>query len=166
MIIKITNYPVGIHDLRFEKTADELQLGEPFIDNLILDLKLDKSHHQILMSGNLTISAHLNCDRCNENYKSNFNSDFTLLYLFNQDRIHEDDVNVKYLSPKDDKIDITADVIDYARLSLPMKQLCSEDCKGLCMKCGANLNHSKCSCVNDNIDPTWEQLKKLKDKLN
>ena len=166
MIIKITNYPVGIHSLHFEKSADELQLGEPFIDKLVLDLKLDKSHHQILMSGNLTISVHLNCDRCNEDFNRNLNSEFTLLYLFDKDRIEESDVNVKYLSTKDDKIDITSDVLDYARLSLPMKQLCSEDCKGLCASCGANLNHTKCSCNDDNVDPVWEPLKKLKDKLN
>ncbi len=65
MIIKITNLPVGIHAFSFEKTVKELQLGEPFINKLILDCSLDKSSHQIVVNCNLTISAKLFCDRCN-----------------------------------------------------------------------------------------------------
>lgn len=166
MIIKITNYPVGIHALRFEKSVEELQLGTPFVDNMVLDCKLDKSHHQIVIGCNLTISAELNCDRCDDKYQKEFKSDFTLLFLFDKSKIVDEDTNVKYLSSNADKIDLTEDVFDYANLSLPLKKLCSEDCKGLCPICGKNLNHDKCSCSEENINPVWEPILKLKDKLN
>jgi uncharacterized protein len=45
-------------------------------------------------------------------------------------------------------------------LNLPMKQLCSEDCKGLCSKCGINLNEAQCDCSEDDIDPRMEGLVK------
>ncbi len=35
----------------------------------------------------------------------------------------------------------------------PMKTLCREDCKGICRKCGANLNHGECGCDTVELDP-------------
>lgn len=165
MIIKITNYPVGTHELVFEKSIKELQLDEPFIDKLNLICKMDKSPHQIILKCNLTINVKLNCDRCSEDYKAELKSNFSLIYLFDRNDVG-DETNVFYLSPNDDKIDITNDVIDYANLSIPMKKLCNENCKGLCVSCGTNLNYNKCNCKNIEVDPTWEPLLKLKDKLN
>ncbi len=166
MIIKITNLSDGVHNFQFEKTVEELHLDEPFVKNLSLDCKLDKSQHQIVVNCNLTIFAKLICDRCTKNFVKDYSSEFTLLYLFNQKEIDEDDVNTKYLSSADDKIDLEADVIDFANLSIPMKKLCSDECKGLCLRCGTNLNSNKCNCLDDEINPNWEPLLKLKDKLN
>jgi uncharacterized protein len=46
-------------------------------------------------------------------------------------------------------------------LSLPDRSLCREDCKGLCLHCGANLNETSCSCGEENVDPRWAALKGL-----
>ena len=46
-------------------------------------------------------------------------------------------------------------------LNLPMKQLCIGDCKGLCQKCGINLNEASCSCSEDPINPQMEALNKF-----
>lgn len=48
-------------------------------------------------------------------------------------------------------------------LALPTKLLCGEGCKGLCVKCGANLNERDCDCVTKEIDPRLEVLKALLD---
>ena len=48
-------------------------------------------------------------------------------------------------------------------LELPTKLLCSEGCKGLCIKCGANLNKVNCGCTVKEIDPRLEVLKALLD---
>lgn len=42
-----------------------------------------------------------------------------------------------------------------------MRPLCREDCKGLCPICGVNLNHEKCDCVVEVVDPRWAKLKSL-----
>jgi len=65
-----------------------------------------------------------------------------------------------------DNIDVTNDVREFALLSVPMKNLCKDDCKGLCSKCGTDLNISKCTCSKEEIDPRWKPLMELKDKLN
>ena len=44
-------------------------------------------------------------------------------------------------------------------LNLPMKQVCTQECKGLCQKCGANLNEGPCNCQEDSVNPQMESLK-------
>ncbi|NLK43441.1 MAG: DUF177 domain-containing protein [Tissierellia bacterium] len=62
---------------------------------------------------------------------------------------------------EEDSLDLNEYVINQVILSLPMKTLCKEDCKGLCPKCGADLNRSKCDCIHENIDPRLEKLKEF-----
>jgi uncharacterized protein len=50
-------------------------------------------------------------------------------------------------------------------LSVPLRALCREDCKGLCPVCGKNLNHEQCSCARDLPDPRWQALKDIRTKL-
>ena len=44
-------------------------------------------------------------------------------------------------------------------LNLPAKQMCSYDCKGLCLECGVDLNNERCSCSKEELDPRMETLK-------
>ena len=46
-------------------------------------------------------------------------------------------------------------------LNLPSKHLCREDCKGLCQKCGKNLNEGSCDCDLSEPDPRLEKLRNL-----
>ncbi|KXL51792.1 hypothetical protein CLNEO_28590 [Anaerotignum neopropionicum] len=60
-----------------------------------------------------------------------------------------------------DQIDLTDFVKRSIISSLPMKILCSEDCKGLCPVCGKNLNEGECGCDTTYIDPRFESLRAL-----
>ena len=48
-------------------------------------------------------------------------------------------------------------------LDMPTKFLCREDCKGVCPKCGKNLNDGECDCRPD-VDPRFAALAQLLDK--
>lgn len=50
-------------------------------------------------------------------------------------------------------------------LSLPVRTLCKEDCKGLCPRCGANRNSQACSCEEGPRDPRWEALADLRGRI-
>jgi DUF177 domain-containing protein len=50
-------------------------------------------------------------------------------------------------------------ILEQVIVSLPIKTLCKDDCKGLCSKCGRDLNKEKCDCVHEDIDPRLEKLK-------
>ena len=62
--------------------------------------------------------------------------------------------------------DINDEVFARLCFEFPMVPLCSEDCKGLCLKCGQNLNLGDCGCEDDNIDPRWEGLKAIMDNTD
>ena len=50
-------------------------------------------------------------------------------------------------------------------LSLPARTLCREDCKGLCKRCGSNLNNETCDCDAIPVDPRWSALGELRSKV-
>lgn len=72
---------------------------------------------------------------------------------------NEDDEDENVLYYENSNLNLDEYIIEQVILSLPMKTICKEDCKGLCSKCGINLNLSKCDCVHYDIDPRLEKLK-------
>jgi uncharacterized protein len=60
------------------------------------------------------------------------------------------------------KIDLDPLVREQVLLALPMHALCSEDCQGLCGRCGQNLNEARCACQIESVDPRLEGLKNIK----
>lgn len=50
-------------------------------------------------------------------------------------------------------------------LTLPLRVVCKEECKGLCPHCGQNLNLEQCSCAEPLEDPRWSALKDIREKL-
>ena len=60
-----------------------------------------------------------------------------------------------------EKLDLTDAFLDNLFLEMPMTSVCSEDCKGLCPICGADLNQGQCSCQNSKIDARLSALESL-----
>lgn len=46
-------------------------------------------------------------------------------------------------------------------LEVPLKSLCAQDCRGLCSQCGVDRNRTECDCKQEEIDPRWDDLRKL-----
>ncbi|PKL81850.1 MAG: hypothetical protein CVV24_13170 [Ignavibacteriae bacterium HGW-Ignavibacteriae-3] len=166
MIIKYTNFSDGIHSFQLSDLVSNLGLEELFVGDVIVDCKMDKSIHQIVLDCDLSVNAKLVCDRCAIDIETNLTSHFQISYLFSRDTVKSDEYNVKYLSADQEKIDLKDDIYEYAELSIPLKSLCNEECKGLCPQCGINLNENKCNCKFEPSHDVWEPLKKLKGKFN
>lgn len=62
---------------------------------------------------------------------------------------------------EDYKLDLDELVYTEIIISLPMKHLCREECKGLCSICGKNLNDGECNCSTKQIDPRLSALADL-----
>lgn len=92
-------------------------------------------------------TLNLVCDRCAESFSRNFHYDFshTLVRSLNT---HSDDFD-EYIVCEGDALDMNEVAVSDLLLELPSKILCKEDCKGLCMKCGCNLNETQCDCPKD-----------------
>ena len=61
----------------------------------------------------------------------------------------------------DMKLDVDDFIYTETVVNLPMKHLCKEDCKGVCSKCGKDLNDGKCDCPEREIDPRLSVLAQL-----
>lgn len=166
MIIKITNLSNGVHCFDFDKSVEDLELEDLFVGTVTTYIKLDKSAHQIVLDAESKAKYKFVCDRCNADNEALLETKFQLVYIFSSHKVDSEDTNVKYLTPDVDKIDISDDLKEYLEITLPMKNLCSEECKGLCPSCGTNLNKKKCKCKKEVVNDIWEPLKKLKDNLN
>ncbi len=98
----------------------------------------------------------LTCTRCLDRYTSNFDINIFEEYTNNPKKESEDIIFIT-----EDSIDMEEVIKNNILLSLPIKKLCSNDCKGLCQHCGANLNKSQCNCSQDDIDIRMAKLKDL-----
>ncbi|PIQ08883.1 MAG: hypothetical protein COW71_09370 [Ignavibacteriales bacterium CG18_big_fil_WC_8_21_14_2_50_31_20] len=168
MLIKFNNFKNGIHPFTFETKVEELGIQDNFIGKVLLNCEMDKSSTQIVINCNLIVNAKQVCDRCLFEFETEFKSNFKNIYFITHSKSdeQEDDNGIYYLSPDDDKIDLTNDAIENAVLTIPMKVLCKEDCKGICLVCGVNKNETDCNCAIDTGSSVWEPLLKLKGKLN
>jgi uncharacterized protein len=84
--------------------------------------------------------------------------------LFTQDPEALDDPDSYPVAPDATEIDVTPAVREELLLAAPQYVLCREECKGLCPRCGKDLNAGPCNCEPAG-DARWQPLKALKDKL-
>ena len=99
------------------------------------------------------------CDRCMKPLVTTMNYSFQHRLIASL--CGDDDGD--YIETPDYSLELDELVISDILLELPLKFLCKEDCKGLCHKCGADLNVSECTCDNRVIDPRLEALRQLLD---
>jgi DUF177 domain-containing protein len=165
MKIKISNLADSNYDFEFEDDVKKLELDEVYNGKFQTKVNLSKFQDQIILDSNTEINAHFACDRCATEFDSVISSQYKMVYLLRNNDVGNESVDVTYVSRDADYIDIRNDVRDYAMLSVPMKKLCTKDCKGLCPKCGKNLNEGKCNCSTEQMDIRWQPLMELKNKL-
>lgn len=104
--------------------------------------------------GTITCFIDGNCDRCLEKVSKAVSLDFA--QIFYKDFADEDEYVYS-----NSLLNATKAICDEIVLSLPSLLLCKDDCKGLCPKCGTNLNVSTCSC-DTGKENAFSALKNLK----
>jgi len=70
-----------------------------------------------------------------------------------------------YAIIEDGFLDMDEQLRAQLEMEFPVRFLCREDCKGLCQRCGKNLNEGKCDCAEKEFDPRLEPLKKLLEQM-
>lgn len=115
-----------------------------------------KKGSKYLVRGSISSVIPLVCDRCIQAFE--YPIDVELYKEFSSD-FDESDDDIIHITQS--SIDLTDVIAEALYLSVPMKCLCKEDCKGICNVCGQNLNEHTCSCQNSDIDPRLEKLKNI-----
>ena len=113
----------------------------------------------IVINASIKTKLKLNCSRCLDTFI--YPIDIDIEERFTNNSEHCKDENVVFV--KGDALDITEIVENSIISTLPIKRLCSKNCKGLCQSCGANLNKEACNCNNEDVDLRLAGLKALLD---
>lgn len=157
MLVNISSLVKGnVDTLPFEIIKDEEKIEREGLDLILSSpLKVTGSAYYdgglLKVTGKISTTIKAQCSRCLQNFDYKIDIDFNESFSKNHDEeTYYYDGNT---------IDLSNMVIDNIILSIPIKFLCSESCKGLCPICGENLNLSKCNCEKGEIDPRFAVLK-------
>lgn len=147
MELNIKNLKEG-EELNLSYRIDDLlnSLGYKIAKSVMLNLKGIKRLNSFSFEIKIDGEIFLRCDRCLEEF------------------VHRLKISIKnsyQLKELGDIFDINNEAYNGISLSLPLKKLCKDSCKGLCPSCGKNLNFETCGCSEKRIDPRWETLSKL-----
>ena len=149
-------------------TTDDYRIVAP----VSLAFEIHKDKQQFRLAGRVKTTLELPCGRCLEPFEWPVDAEFDLRYLphtapaavqakaAGEHEVEDDDLTTTFY--ENDQIDLGQLIQEQFYLSLPMKPLHRDDCKGLCPSCGANLNETTCDCQSGWEDPRLAPLKALK----
>lgn len=135
-----------------------------FLAPLCLDITAAREFDHIRVHGRVGTRVRYTCSRCLAEFETDLVSEFTIFYskateiaLEEEVSLTEEDlVSVPY---DGDYIDFTREIEEQILLEVPIKPLCREDCRGLCVSCGADLNAGECECNRSGTGFTFSALK-------
>ena len=134
--------------------------------SLAFDISMDKRAFRL--AGRVQTTLELKCSRCLEPFTAPVDQEFDLRYqphtvhVEGEREIEEDDLTTAFY--ENDEIDLGHLMHEQFVLSLPMKPLCGDACRGLCPICGTNLNRAPCDCKPVWEDPRLAALRELRTK--
>lgn len=145
--------------------GDELKFLTPiYVTGAIYSLE-----NNIFLTCNIKTTMETTCSRCLQHFTYEYNTSINTELVQEKD-VNDDDSDDDILIYKEDVIDLSRIIEENIITNIPMKLLCSEECKGLCPKCGKDLNTHNCNCKPDEneeeekLDPRLLKLKQLLDQ--
>ncbi|KAF0179864.1 MAG: hypothetical protein FD164_1949 [Nitrospirae bacterium] len=164
MKIIVSEIPEGGLDVELHDrvTADAAKIVSP----VHATLRFDRQESDVIVTGAVEGDVELQCSRCLKVFSATISSRTDLVYhpfSFIRDaedgQLKGDELDTTFY--KNDVIDTDDLLAEQIVLNLPMKSLCSPECKGFCPQCGADLSVQGCSCGAAETDPRLAVLKQL-----
>lgn len=152
---------------------DELPLEDEYA-RLVSDVRVEgrasRKGEEVRVAGSIDTSVELRCDRCLSPIPFPIKLDFAanLVAATNSfsagEAIELQSEDLERSFYDGESVDLDDLVREQVLLALPARQLCRDDCKGLCPVCGLDLNAQSCDCPGQELDPRWSALKEIKDR--
>lgn len=129
-----------------------------------------ESVEDIRLVGSFSTEIEVRCARCLDPVTNAVSETFDLIYrpqgvdaVADEASISRAETEIGYYQGEGILLE---DVLkEQILLALPVKQVCSAACKGLCPQCGINLNSGSCNCAASMPDPRWSALEDIRKKL-
>ena len=151
-----------------------LPADDPFEFKLVrplnVDLEIQKRTDHFHVSGTLKGTLQVNCHRCLHAVPWPLDEKVDVFLVEEEElepseEIELDSKDLDYEFFDGMVIDIDLLVVEQIFLALPVKILCSDNCRGLCPRCGTNLNEEPCSCDKDTGKSPFAALEAIKARL-
>jgi uncharacterized protein len=134
---------------------------------LAFELLIKGNPQKASVEGNFDAGITASCHRCLKRLALKLDRKFHLTYLapdpvrFSRDEVGltGEELEVAYFEKP--LLPLHELIREQVYLAVPMKFLCKADCRGLCVRCGADLNEVECSCPRQEEDPRWASLKSI-----
>jgi uncharacterized protein len=132
-----------------------------------VDVRLRASYAgsgQVVVRGRVSGTLKQECRRCLRPVEGAFDEEVTL--VFDADATDEETGggDAFVFDPSSGNLDLSEAVRGEVILATNPYVVCDPECRGLCPRCGANLNEVACGCSAEEQDPRWEALRALKDR--
>ncbi|MFZ3072121.1 MAG: YceD family protein [Thermodesulfobacteriota bacterium] len=131
-------------------------------------LSFYRSGELIDIEGDMDATIVMTCSMCVKDFDLSVSEHFTNRIILGSEtskekELSKSDMEVEYFSG--DTLDTSAILLERIALDIPIKPVCSEDCKGFCASCGKNLNQGPCGCEKkERLDSKFAKLKGFKVK--
>jgi uncharacterized protein len=132
-------------------------IGVPPGSPVELDVRLESVVEGVLVTGTATVAVQGQCVRCLTEISDQLEVDVQELFVHPESEADDDEAS----RLEGDLIDLEPLLRDEVVLDLPFQPLCREDCAGLCVECGANLNDDPDHAHEARSDPRWDALRAL-----
>lgn len=132
-----------------EELSDDLLSGSVHVEG-----RVENHAGYLTLSGSAVLAGVVRCGRCCKEFETRLV--FPLEYKLAEELANEDEE--EFLLLEDGRLELSETVRGQMLTEMPYRFLCKEDCKGLCPKCGCDLNVERCSCDTREIDPRWAAL--------
>lgn len=144
--LKTETFTVPVDMDYYELQGDRFQFREK--GKLILTVS-NAGNRKVHLEGHWQGSLGIPCDRCLKEVAVPFRVELDETVDLSPER-QEDGADDSYV--EENSIDTDALINHEILIRFPMKTLCREDCKGICLKCGKDLNHGECGCDRVSLD--------------
>lgn len=143
---------------RFETQVDlsklEIRGGFPLATPVMIEGQARNQNMVVNLQYRVRAAFVTFCDRCLDETLQEIDYSFSHILAASD----TEDETGEMITVYDFRLDLEELAREDVLLQIPSKMLCSEDCAGLCPKCGQNLNHKRCGCETREIDPRWTKL--------
>ncbi len=148
-------------DYPFDTAIDDVVFTKPaHIDGEIVNMG-----GYIRLTATVSVEYDTECARCLKPLSRSFEVSFERTVVNQGELVNtSEDDGEDYIEIVDGKLELEEAAAEQLMMEFPMKELCSEDCRGLCPKCGKDLNEGDCDCPKKEIDPRLAILQKLLEK--
>lgn len=136
----------------FESELDGVSFAAP----VHVHLQVNNTGKSLLVEGKIHTEVKAQCGLCLESFTYPIDQDYEDEWVFSP-QATEEQMETALLFDRDE-IEINERILEQIVLALPMRFICSHECKGLCPICGVNRNTKSCDCVEDKIDPRLAAL--------